>query len=206
VDILRNGSLGMVKSLIEAIHVNKGELVKNEAVLIVLFESNVASLNDLAKETYELLSINKKKEILLKIIDSPHERAYLFGIEQLNQEFGNKIPREFMVPLLEHESTVVKGYVSELISHVITNLGKSKENGDLFLYYARTILLLPNQVSKSKDRIYQALPLFAEHNREKLPEIKELLLELGGSNIIIDSERALVALAKIKMEVEHVFN
>jgi len=101
---------------------------------------------------------------------------------------------------------VVKGYVSQLISHVITNLEKSRENAELFLYYAKNILLLPNQVSKSKDRIYQVLPLFAKHNREKLPEINKLLLELGGSSIITDSERALVALAKIKLEVEHICN
>ena len=66
-----------------------------------------------------------------------------------------------------------------------------------------TLLFLPNKYSKTKDKIYQILPKFAIQNEEKVSEIKSILFEIGGSNSIIDSERALVALAKIKKEVEY---
>lgn len=69
------------------------------------------------------------------------------------------------------------------------------------MYYLKTLLLLPNKISKSKDRVYEVIPQFALTYRDKLDEIESILLDIGGSNIIVDSERALVALAKIRQEV-----
>ena len=74
-------------------------------------------------------------------------------------------------------------------------------NGDLFIYYMKTLLYLPNKHAKSKEELYEVLPSFALQNRDRINEIEEILLEIGGSNVIADSERALVALAKIKKEV-----
>ena len=77
-------------------------------------------------------------------------------------------------------------------------------NGDkeLFMYYLKTLVYLPNKHSKSKDRMYNVIPLFALKHQDKIPDIESILLDIGGANVIIDSERALVALAKIKKEVE----
>jgi hypothetical protein len=69
------------------------------------------------------------------------------------------------------------------------------------MYYVKTLLLLPNRVSKSKAKVYDALPKFALKYRSNLDDIQSLLMDIGGSNSIADSERALVALAKIRGEV-----
>lgn len=68
------------------------------------------------------------------------------------------------------------------------------------MYYVKTLLLLPNKNSKSKQRVYDSLPRFVEAFPDKLSEIESILLNIGASNIIIDTERALVALAKIRKE------
>jgi len=66
------------------------------------------------------------------------------------------------------------------------------------MYYLKTILLLPNRLSKSKDNLCDVVPKFVIYHTNKLDEIESLLLDIGGSNTIKDSERALVTLAKIK--------
>ena len=95
-----------------------------------------------------------------------------------------------------NQQTILLGKTNQIIN----NFGNG--NASLFMYYAKTLLLLPNKQSKGKDKLYSVLPQFALENRDKASEIEDLLLKIGASNIIIDSERALVALAKIKKEVE----
>jgi hypothetical protein len=71
----------------------------------------------------------------------------------------------------------------------------------LFFYYFKTLLFLPNKISKGKSRVYDVAPIFAMQYGSHKAAVEEVLLELGGSNIIKDSERALVALARVKEAV-----
>ena len=89
--------------------------------------------------------------------------------------------------------------VTNVSSHGVWLLCGNKE---LFMYYLKTLVYLPNRHTKSKDKMYNVIPQFAMKYKEKIPDIESILLDIGGSNIIIDSERALVALAKIKKDVE----
>lgn len=57
---------------------------------------------------------------------------------------------------------------------------------------------------KSKQFIYQKLPIFAKKYPEKNTELEKILLDIGGSNCKKDAEQALVAFAKIRNEVETV--
>ena len=101
--------------------------------------------------------------------------------------------------MLEHTSVDVKAYISNKTNEILDNLGNGDE--ELFMYYTKTLLFLPNKVSKSKDNIYEAIPKFVLKYKDKLDEFENILMDIGGSNIIADSERALTTLAKIKKEV-----
>lgn len=98
--------------------------------------------------------------------------------------------------MLEHTSSEVKEYISDKTTEILANLGDGDE--ELFMYYVKTLIFLPNRISKSKDSIYEVIPKFATKYKNKLNEIEDMLLDIGGSNIIVDSERALMALAKIR--------
>ena len=74
-------------------------------------------------------------------------------------------------------------------------------NPDLYIYYAKTILYLPNKVSKSKEQICRTIPLFLRYYPEKRQELEQMLLDIGSTNSKIDSERALVTFAQIQKEV-----
>lgn len=74
-------------------------------------------------------------------------------------------------------------------------------NPDLYLYYAKTLLYLPNKVSKSKEEIYHTMPSFLKYYPEKQQEIEHILLDIGSTGRKTDSERALVAFARIQKEV-----
>ena len=54
--------------------------------------------------------------------------------------------------MLEHSSPEIKLYISDKIFLVIEDL--ASKNSDIFLYYVKTLILLPNLKSKGKDRIY----------------------------------------------------
>ncbi|NYC27622.1 hypothetical protein [Clostridium saccharobutylicum] len=64
----------------------------------------------------------------------------------------------------------------------------------------RTLLFLPNKVSKSKDNLYEVIPKFVIKHKDKLEEVENILLDIGSSNIILDLERALTTLAIIRKE------
>ena len=68
------------------------------------------------------------------------------------------------------------------------------------MYYVKTLLLLPNKISKSKDIIYKLLPSFVLQNPSFKEVVEAELLAIGGSNIKRDSERALMSLAQIRKE------
>ena len=108
------------------------------------------------------------------------------------------IPKEFIIQMLEHDRDEVKKYISDKTKEVLNSLKDSDK--DLFIYYVKTLLYLPNKLSKEKDSIYDAIFNFALKYDDKIEEIENILLDIGSSNSIVDSERALVTLAKIRSE------
>ena len=164
-----------------------------------MFESDVTALNNCAKEVFAGLATEKQRKLHLIIIDSPVKRAYEKGLEELSRIYGDLIPEEFILQMVEHTSSEVKTYISDKINKVINNLGDNNKN--LFMYYVKTLLLTPNKNSKSKDKIYDVLPEFVLIHKDKYNEVEKYYLILVVPNVILDSERALVTLAKIRREM-----
>lgn len=199
IELLETGSTEMLKILVELITENKYQLKERLSTLLILFESDMEALNEIAKSVFERLPAEQQKNFHLMLLDSPEKKVYSYGLKQLPKLYGETVPKEFLLQMLEHPSAEVKSYVSCKILETIKNLG----NGDkeIFMYYIKTLLFLPNKVSFAKQEIYKNIPIFVNKYKDKLQDVEELLFELGNSNIILDSERALVTLAKIKKEV-----
>lgn len=199
-DIIDLGTSKTVRTLVFIIEENKSQLKERSTTLLLLFESDMVAFNNIAATTFKELDKKAMKEMLSILIDSPVKRAYSYATLVMDEIYGDKIPKELLIQMLEHGSPDIKSYISDKVSEVIEDLGS--KNSDIFIYYVKTLILLPNLKSKSKDRIYETIPSFIINNKEMFFEVEEILLEIGGSNIIKDSERALVALAKIKMVME----
>lgn len=197
--ILEQGSSKMVNCLIRMLAEHPEELKTRPATLLVMLESEVTALNKQAEALFDSLPEVQQRRVHALIIDSPVSRAYLLGLQKLDAIYGEQIPEAFIIQLLEHGAEEVKAYISGKINRIINDLGAADQN--LFWYYTKTLLLLPNKVSKGKDRVYAVLPQFARQYPERLKEIEEMLLDIGGSNIRLDAERALVTLGKIRREV-----
>lgn len=202
IDVLDFGTSKMISVFLIIIDKNREKLKKRFTTLLLMFESEVTALNLYAGDVFNSLSEQEpeQKRLLSIIIDSPVQRAYSFGLDKLEEKHKEYVPTDIIVQMMEHGAPDVKAYISNKINKVIDDLGNGDK--DLFMYYLKTLILLPNKHSKSKDKLYKNLPRFAHLNKDKISELEEILLEIGGSNIIIDSERALVTLAKIKMEVK----
>ncbi|HBA97912.1 MAG TPA: hypothetical protein DCZ23_07380, partial [Lachnospiraceae bacterium] len=69
----------------------------------------------------------------------------------------------------------VKAYISQKMKNAFSELDKT--NPDLYIYYAKTLLYLPNKVSKSKEYVYKTMPLFLKYYPEKQQEIEHILLD-----------------------------
>ena len=202
IGILETGTSKMINMLFEAINNNSEELSTRFSTLLIMFESNIIVLNKMAEEIFGGMTEEKRRKLHGIIIDSPVNKVYSFGIRKLDEFYKDLIPKEFIIQMLEHTSSDVKAYISNKTNEILGNLG----NGDkeLFMYYVKTLIFLPNKVSKSKDNLYEAIPKFVLKYKDKIEECEDMLLDIGGSNIIIDSERALTALAKIRKEVVQV--
>ena len=199
-DILENGSPKAANMLTLLLSERKEQLSTQPGKLLLLLESGVVSLNELAKNIFNEMPDKDKNKLHAMFLDSPDNKTYKFGMEKLNELYENKpIPAEYIKQMLEHTSFEVRSYVSDKVNTVLNNFGSG--NTDLFIYYAKTLLFLPNKVSSGKKNIYSLLPGFVSLYRDKRAEIEDLLLDIGGSNIISDSEKALVALAKIRSVV-----
>lgn len=196
-DTLAAGGSKMVKRLVEVIERNINSLSDRLTTLLLMMESDVLVLNQMAEQIFQRLPLSQQGKLHAMIIDSPISKVYAYGLKQLDLVYGEKIPQQFIIQMLEHPASEVKAYVSDKMDRVLNNL----EDEKLFMYYARTLLLMPNRLSKSKDKVYELIPQFALKYRSNLESIQQLLLELGASNSIKDSERALVTWAKIQQEV-----
>jgi len=195
VTILEDASPKVLNILVEILLEQKQQLSMMH--LILLLESEVESLNSLAKDVFGNMPNYEKYKLHSKILDSPDKKTYQFGLEKLREIYlDGEIPPKFLIEMLEHPSPEVRIYASDKITQILNEFGSG--NKDLFVYYAKTLLLLPNKASKGKKNIYALLPKFVDMYKDKQPAVEEFLLELGGSNIISDSEQALVALVKIR--------
>lgn len=199
ISILDSGTSKMIKILFEIVTKNSEELNSRFTTLLIMMESEVTVLNKIAEEIFDNMPKEKQKKLHGLIIDSPVTRAYSFGLRKLDMLYGDLIPEEFIIQMLEHTSYDVKAYISDKMNKVLDNSGDGNE--EIFMYYIKTLLLLPNKISKSKDRVYEAIPKFVIKHKQRLDEVESMLMDIGGSNIIKDSERALIALAKIRGEV-----
>lgn len=198
--ILETGTSQMVKTLLDMI-INSDDILKERfSTLLIMMETDIQVLNTKAKEVFEHLPISQRQKLHMIFIDSPVVKVYQYALQKVDEFYLNKneIPKEFLLHMLEHTSSEIKAYISNKINQLLDNC--EKVNEELFLYYVKTLLLLPNKVSKSKDKIYKVIPYFVLSHKNSQQEIEQLLLDIGGSNNIIDSERALVTLAKIRKE------
>jgi len=159
-------------------------------------------LNELAAEIFEGMPQKQKDEVFSNLIDSPIEKVYKYALSKIDEFYGEKIPKDLLIDMLEHSAHEIKAYISTKIKNQIMDLDNGSGNSDIFMYYFKTLALVPNVHSKSKDSLYDVIPSFALQNKKHITELKDILLKIGGSNIIKDSERALVALVKIKQEVQ----
>ncbi len=197
--ILETGSKRLVKTLTEMIDKKQTMLMERQTTLLLLFECNVYHLNTIAQSVFEGLEIEKREKMHMILLDSPIERAYQYGLRKLDDFYGNKIPTRFIAHMMEHPCVEVKAYISNKIKYAFSDLKET--NPDLYIYYVKTLLYLPNKVSKSKEYVYQEIPLFLKYYPEKQQEIEQILLDIGSTNRKIDSERALVTFAQIQKEV-----
>ncbi|MHC1684398.1 MAG: hypothetical protein AB6733_15800 [Clostridiaceae bacterium] len=199
INILEVGTAKTIKVLFSIMSENSEKLKNRFSTLLIMLESNVTALNNMAEDLFDQLPKEEQKKLHGIIIDSPVQKVFTFGLKKLDLIYGEIIPGEFIIQMLEHTSDQVKKYISNKTDRILDDLGE--DNKELFMYYIRTLLFLPNKLSVGKDRVYGVIPKFISVNKDKLAEVEEILLDIGGSNIIVDSERALTALAKIRGEV-----
>lgn len=197
--ILETGSKRLVKTLTGLIDRHQALLAERTTTLLLLFECNVSHLNQTAQSVFEALPIEKREPIHMILLDSPVERAYQYGLKKLDDWYGSKVPTPFITRMLEHPCVEVKTYLSRKMNRAFSEIKETNPN--LYLYYAKTLLYLPNRVSKSKEQVYRTFPLFLKYYPEKRQELEQILLDLGSTNRKTDSERALVAFAQIQKEV-----
>lgn len=197
--ITKLGAPALVHTLTTFLSNHLEDLSHSPAHLLALLESPVSSFNDLAKRSFMLIPNEKSEMVHSLFLTSPVASAYNYGLELLETHYKDCMPSNLLLQLLEHPNPTVKAYVSTKIEMLLSNL--ATENCDLFMYYTKSILLLPNKLSKYKTAIYKALPDFIKNYPSYYNEVNQLLLNIGGSNIQIDSERALTTLALIRNEV-----
>ena len=196
--VLETGTPGLVKILTEIAGKLQKPLEERTTALLLLLECNVYSLNKTAQSVFEGMETGKREKMHMLLLDSPIERAYRYALEKLDAWYGDKLPEQFILRMMEHPCTEVKAFLSEKINRAFTSL--KDVNPDYYIYYFKTLLYLPNKVSKSKEYLYGTVPAFLEYFPGKQEEIENILLDIGSTNSKISSERALVAYASIQKE------
>ncbi|MCL2337902.1 MAG: hypothetical protein FWC60_10845 [Firmicutes bacterium] len=197
--MLATGTAPLINLLVQLLTERQDLLAARLATVLLLLESNVAALNELAKTVFVRLPKEEQLKLHALIIDSPEPKVYEYGLQKLDEIYeqpGGVIPAELLVHMLEHPASAVKAYIADKLTDIIKTMGQG--NKELFMYYAKTLLLLPNRISAAKDTVYEVLPLFVAAHGDQQPAVEALLLDIGGSNIILDAERALVALVRIR--------
>lgn len=198
VSVLETGAPGLVKTLTEIADRLQPSLAEKTTTLLLLFECNVYNLNKTAQSVFEGMETRKREKLHMLLLDSPIEKTYQYGLEKLDAWYGDNLPEQFVLRMMEHPCTEVKAFLSRKIKKAFSNL--KDVNPDLYIYYFKTLLYLPNKVSKSKEYLYGTVPVFLKHYPGKQKEIENILLDIGSTNSKINSERALVAYAHIQKE------
>lgn len=178
---------------------NVSLLAEKEDIILVLAESSIVVFNQIVEKTFDSADAEQRRRLLSTLLDSPVKQAFDLGMEQIQQEYEKFVPIEWLQKLMEHPAKEVKAFVAKKIEQIVKEL--ENESVEQFLYYIKALLYLPNKISKEKQRIYKAIPEFVKKYPSQKEVVEQILLELGGSNFKIDSERALVALAEIRSEV-----
>ncbi|MCI8341854.1 MAG: hypothetical protein HFE62_01355 [Firmicutes bacterium] len=197
--VLETSSAKLVKTLTEIIEKLQNELLERQTTLLLLFECNVYALNKISQNVFENLETEKREKIHMILLDSPVEKVYQYALKKLDDWYGSKTPVQFISRMLEHPCVDVKSYISNKMENAFSNLKEVQP--DLYIYYAKTLLYLPNKVSKSKENVYSTMPAFLSFYPQKREEIEQMLLDIGSENSKTNSERALVAFAQIQKEV-----
>ena len=197
VSILDTGSPKVVKVLTEVIEKLKSKL--SITTLLLISECSVYALNETAKSVFENMDIENREKLHMILIDSPVEKVHKYALEKLDEWYGNKTPKQFIYRMLEHPCIAVKSFLSEKMDKAFSNLKDVQP--DLYIYYVKTLLYLPNKVSKSKDYVYNTIPTFLKYYPDRKKELEDILLDIGSTNVKFNSEKALVTFAKIQREV-----
>lgn len=196
VSILEISSAKVVKAMTEAIQDSKDMLEDRTTTLLLLIESDVYALNQTAKEVFEHMEIEKREKMHMLLLDSPVESAYQYALQKLEQWYGDKLPKQFVFRMLEHPCVAVKQYLSKKMEKALSHLETVQP--DLYIYYVKTILYLPNKATKSKEYVYGTMLEFLKYYPEKRKEIEMILLDIGSTNVKINAEKALVTFAQIQ--------
>ncbi len=196
ISILETSSAGLVKMLTETVETLKETLTEKNTTLLLLLECNVYALNKTAQSVFEQMEAEKRQKMHMLLLDSPVERAYQYGLQKLEDWYGDKTPEQFVVRMLEHPCIPVKTYLSQKIQKAFEHL-----EGDLYIYYIKAVLYLPNKAAKSKEQVYHSIPEFVQRYPEKRKEIETILLDIGSTNVKSNAEKALVTFAQIQKEV-----
>lgn len=197
-DILATGSSQVIQLMCQLLQAHKDQLKNRVATVLVLLECQVDLLQQYGREAFEDMETSLREKCHGVLIDSPVPWAYQYGLEKLDAYYGDNIPSHFLLQLLEHPAADVKAFVSTKMDAVFDHLDQDQDA--LFMYYAKTVLFMPNKVAVTKERIYNLLPTFIRLYPQHGSAMEALLLQIGGSNIIKDAERSLVALAQLRKE------
>ncbi len=195
--VLEMGSSILVKTLTEIIERLKNEISAKFTTMLLLFECNVYALNKIAQTVFESIETEKREKMHMLLIDSPIERTYQYGLKKLDDYYEDKTPKQFIYRMIEHPCVEVKAYISKKVEKALCDL----KDADLYIYYVKTLIYMPNKVTKSKERIYNTIPEFLNYYPQKQKEIENILLDIGSTSNKTNSERALVTFAKIQKEV-----
>ncbi len=198
--ILETSSAKLVKTLTEVADVLKDTLAERNTTMLLFMECNASTLNKIAQNVFEDMEIEKREKMHMILLDSPVERAYQYGLQKLEQWYGDKTPQKFVSRMLEHPCVAVKSYLSEKMEKAFEHLEQVQP--DLYIYYVKTLLYLPNKATKSKDYVYSTIPAFVKYCPQKKKEIEDILLDIGSTNVKINAEKALVTFAQIQKEVQ----
>lgn len=206
INILETGMSKTLQILFELVDKNEKDVLNRYSTLLILLECDIVTLNQKVQQIFDKMDKDYQHKLLKIIIDSPVEKVYNFAMDRIKIIYEDYIPSDLVMQMMEHTCEKVKGYILNKSDNILNTLGKGDE--DLFIHYAKTLLLLPNKIRKNKDSVYNALYEFSvkyknnynncEEMEDDYLKIEQLLLDMGNSNIINDKEKALVTLAKIK--------
>ena len=109
-----------IKRRLRACGKNAESLKDRGTTLLIMMESEITALNLIAQGVFLQLEGEQKKKTHSLLIDSPVERTYSYGLEQLNIIYKEYIPGDFNIQLLEHGSPDVKAFISDKIDKNLT--------------------------------------------------------------------------------------